>query len=222
MPAIRQRSHRMSPAKKAEVVTELKTLLESGVVEESSSEWASPIVVVSKKDGSNRICIDYRKLNVQAKFDAYPMPRINEMLDTIGQAKFLTTIDLAKGYWQVPMAQEDREKTAFTSPLGLLQFTIMPFGLRGAPATFQRLMDNVLRGTEEYAGVYLDDIVIHSETWAEHLRQVQDVLRRLQTAGLTIKLKKCSFGVSECTYWGTRSDVGEYAPPKVKLRQSKT
>lgn len=158
LPAIRQRPHRMAPAKKPEVVKELKTLLDSGVVEESSSAWASPIVVVGKKDGSNRICVDYRKLNAQTKFDAYPMPRIDEMLDAIGQSQYLTTLDLAKGYWQVPMEPEDREKTAFTSPLGLLQFTVMPFGLSGAPATFQRLMDSVLRGTEEYAGVYLDDI----------------------------------------------------------------
>ena len=124
--AIRQRAHRMSPAKKAEVIMELKSLLKSGVVEESNSAWASPIVVVTKKDESNSICVDYRKLNARTKFDAYPMPRIDEMLDTIGRATYLTTIDLAKGYWQVPMEPGDREKTAFTSPLGLLQFTVMP------------------------------------------------------------------------------------------------
>ena len=111
-----------------------------------------------------------------------------------------TIYDLAKGYWEVPMEPKDREKTAFTSPLGLLQFTVMPFGLSRAPATFQRLMDSVLRGTEEFARVYLDDIVVHSENWKDHLKQVEEVLERLRKAGLTIKLKKCSFGVSECTY----------------------
>ncbi len=126
MPAIRQRQRRMAPDKKREVMEELKALLETGIVEESSSAWAYPIVMVAKKDGRNRICVDYRKLNAESKFDAYPMPRIDEMLDTIGRARYLTTIDLAKGYWQVPMEPEDREKTAFTSPLGLLQFTVCP------------------------------------------------------------------------------------------------
>ena len=215
--AIRQRPHRMSPAKKAEMITELKSLLKSGVVEESNSAWASPIVVVTKNDGSNRICVDYRKLNARTKFDAYPMPRIDEMLDTIGRATYLTTIDLAKGYWQVPMEPGDREKTAFTSPLGLLQFTVMPFGLSGAPATFQRLMDNVLRGTEEYAGVYLDDVIVHSDSWKEHLTQVAEILERLRRAGLTIKLKKCSFGVAECAYLGHQIGRGGVRPAEGKV-----
>ena len=92
------------------------------------------------------------------------------MLDAIGQSQYITTLDLAKGYWQVPLAEEDKEKTAFTSPLGLLQFRVMPFGLSGAPVTFQRLMDTVLRGSEEYTGVYLDDVVIHGTEWGEHLQ----------------------------------------------------
>lgn len=105
-----------------------------------------------KKDGTVRICIDYRRLNQITKFDAYPMPRIDDILDSIGVAQFIniTTLDLAKGYWQVPMSDEDKEKTAFTSPTRLYQFTVMPFGLSGAPATFQRMMDSILRGTEEF------------------------------------------------------------------------
>ena len=122
------------------------------------------MVIVKKKDGSNCICVDYRKLKAVTKFDAYPMPQSDELLDNIGQSKYLTTLDLAKGYWQVPMAEEDKGKTAFSSPLGLLQFTTMPFGLSGALATFQRLMDQVLRGTEAYAVVYLDDIIIYGDS----------------------------------------------------------
>ena len=133
------------------------------------------MVIVGKKDGSNRICVEYRKLNAATKFDAYPMPWIDELLDNIGQSKYLTMLDLAKGYWQVPMAEKDKEKTAFSSPLGLLQFTTMPFGLSGAPATFQRLMDQVLRGTEAYAGVYLDNIIIYGDTWDQHLENIQNV-----------------------------------------------
>ena len=150
---------------KKDVCAELKQMSEDGLIEESTSEWSSPLVIVKKKDGSNRICVDYRKVNAVTNFDAYPMPRIDEMLDKVGNAKYITTLDLAKGYWQVPMAREDKEKTAFSSPMGLYQFTVMPFGLSGAPATFQRLMDQTLRGLEEFVGVYLDDVVIHSVSW---------------------------------------------------------
>uniref|UniRef100_A0A1X7SFW8 Reverse transcriptase domain-containing protein n=1 Tax=Amphimedon queenslandica TaxID=400682 RepID=A0A1X7SFW8_AMPQE len=164
---------------------ELEEMERDGIIEKSSSEWASPLVIVKKKDGGIRLCVDYRQLNQVTKFDAYPMPRVEELLDTIGDAEFITTLDLAKGYWQVPVNEKDREKTAFTSPRGLYQFKTMPFGLSGAPATFQRMMDEILRGTETFAGVYLDDIVIHSSIWRDHLNQLTDVLKRLDDARLT-------------------------------------
>ena len=188
------------------------------MVEESTSGWASPIVVVQKKDGSNRLCIDYRKLNARTKFDAYPMPRIDEMLDAIGQSQYITTLDLAKGYWQVPLAEEDKEKTAFTSPLGLLQFRVMPFGLSRAPATFQRLMDTMLRGSEEYTGVYLDDVVIYGTEWGEHLQNIETVFQKLQETGLTLKLKKCSFGMESCTYLGHQIGKGGVLPEESKVK----
>ena len=122
---------------------ELQQMLCDGLIEESNSEWSSPIVVVRKKDESKQICVDYRKLNAVTKLDAYPMPRIDELLDQIRKAKYKTALDLAKGYWQVPMADEDWEKTAFSSLMGLYQFTVMTFGLSGAPATFQRMMDQI-------------------------------------------------------------------------------
>ena len=133
---------------------------QKGVIVESNSKWSSPMVIVPKKAGGVRICVDYRQLNQHTKFDSYPMPRVDELLDAIGQARYLTMLDLCKGYWQVPLKEEDQTKTAFASPIGLFQFTVMPFGLCGAPATFQRLMDTVLRGTEQFTGVYLDNIVI--------------------------------------------------------------
>ena len=214
---IRQRPYRIPPALKKDLCDELQTMLKDGLIEESSSEWSSPIVVVKKKDGSNRICVDYRKLNGITKFDAYPMPRIDEMLDAIGNAKYISTLDLAKGYWQIPMDQQDREKTAFSSPLGLFQFTVMPFGLSGASASFQRMMDQTLRGLNDFVGVYLDDIIIHSSTWKEHLVHLQQVLERLQDAGLTLKLKKCEFGAAECTYLGHRIGQGGVRPEQSKV-----
>ena len=111
-------------------------MLEQGIIEPSSSAWSAPIV--KKKDGALRLCVDYRRLNGVSKADAYPMPRVNDLIDRLGKSCFVSTMDLTRGYWQVPVA---RYKTAFTTPFGLYQFNVMPFGLQGAPATFQRLMD---------------------------------------------------------------------------------
>ena len=214
---IRQRPYHLPPAIKDDIIKELNELKDSGIIEESNSDWASPIVVVQKKDGSNRICVDYRKLNSTTKFDAYPMPRIDEMLDAVGKSNYLTTLDLTKGYWQVPMSQDDKAKTAFISPLGLMQFTVMPFGLSGAPATFQRLMDNILAGLEHIAGVYLDDIIVYGDTWEQHIQNVQTVFERLQKADLTLKLKKCNFGVEDCVYLGHRVGKGGVRPEQTKI-----
>ena len=117
------------------------------------------------------------------------MARVDELLDEIDNAQFITTLDLAKGYWQVPVSKEDREKTAFVSPKDLYQFITMPFGLSGAPATFQRMMDSILRGTEVFAGLYLDDIVIYSKTLQDHLTHLRDVFQRLEDTHLTVKMK---------------------------------
>ena len=112
-----------------------------GIIEPSTSEWASPIVLVPKKDGSLRMCVDYRRLSSVSEADAYPTPRIDDLIDRLGDARYISTIDLTRGYWQVPVAPQARSRTAFMTPFGLYQFTVMPFGLHGAPATFQRMMD---------------------------------------------------------------------------------
>ncbi len=127
------------------VQSELEAMLEMGVIEESHSDWASLIVLVPKTDGSVRFCVDYRKVNAVSKFDAYPMPRVDELLDRLGNARINSTLDLTKGYWQVPLLPLSKEKTAFTTPFGLHQFVTLPFGLFGAPATFQQLIDKILR-----------------------------------------------------------------------------
>lgn len=141
---------------------EVEEMLRCGVIEPSSSEWCSSVVIVFKKDGSLRICIDFRRLNAISEFDAYPMPRVDELLEKVGAAKYITTLDLCKGYWQVPLEVSSRQYTAFRTPAGLFQFTVMPFGLHGAPATFQRLMDKVLQGCDHCSAAYLDDVVIYS------------------------------------------------------------
>ena len=159
----------------------------AGIIERSSSEWAAPIVLVKKKDSTLRMCIDYRRLNTVLEMDAYPMPRVDELIDRLGDAQYITTLDLSRGYWQVPVRKEDQHKTAFTTPYGLFQFRVMPFGLQGAPATFQRMMDILLRDVHDFSAAYLDDVIIHSNNWKEHICHITQVLQRLETACLTVK-----------------------------------
>ena len=152
---------------------EIKELLDLGIITPSRSPWAAPVVLVPKKDGGKRLCVDYRKLNLVTKADPYPIPRIEDMIDDIGQASYITALDLTKGYWQVPVAKASQEKTAFVTPWGKYQFVTMPFGLVNAPSTFQRLMDQLLEGTQMFAAAYLDDVIIHSRCWEEHLEHLR-------------------------------------------------
>ena len=155
-------------------------------IKNSDSPWASPIVLVTKKDGSTRFCIDYRRLNNVTRKDAYPLPNNNETLETLSVAEWFNTLDLASGYWQVPVAPADRAKTAFTTRKGLFEWKVMPFGLSNAPATFSRLMELALRGLHwERCLIYLDDIVVF---W----RNFEQVFDRLASAGLKLKPKKCA------------------------------
>ena len=169
---VRTRPYRLPVHKQDVIRRELAAMLELGVVEESHSDWCSPVVLVGKPDGSVRFCVDYRRVNAVSKIDAYPMPRIDELVDRLGMFTYYTTLDCTKGYWQIPLSPAAREKTAFSTPLGLYQFKVLLFGLFGALATFQRLMDRVLRPHAAYAAAYLDDIVIYGDGWEQHMQQV--------------------------------------------------
>ena len=147
------------------VKQELKEMLNQGIIEPSVSECAVPIVPIVKKDGSLRLCVYYRRLNATSQTNGYPMPRIDDLIDQLGQAQFLSTLDLTRGYWQVPMGKASHHKTAFVTPFGQFQFTVMPFGLSGAPSTFQQMMDLITKDTRDFAAVYLDDLIIYSDTW---------------------------------------------------------
>ena len=203
------------------VESELKEMLDGGIIEPSASQWSASMVLVTKKDGSLRICVDYRRLNSVSQVDAYPMPRVDELLDRLGKANFIATMDLTRGYWQVPVAEQDRHKTAFNSPFGFFQFRVMPFGLQGAPATFQRMMDQLLTGAYKFAAAYLDDLVIYSSTWSDHLQHICLILKKLQEAGLTVKLRKCQFGMQQCTYLGFIVGSGLLKPEIDKLKAIK-
>ena len=185
-------------AVRREVARQLAHMQEQGVIQPSSSPWASAIVLVRKKDGSLRICVDYRHLNSVTKSDTFPLPRIDDLLDQLGNSKYFTTLDLAAGYWQIRVADDSIEKTAFVTSNGLFEFRVMPFGLTNAPAVFQRLMQRVLSGLNKeeepsFVVVYIDDILIFSRTMEEHLHHISLVLDRLQSAGLKLKASKCHF-----------------------------
>ena len=178
-------------------------MLEDDVIEPSDSPWASPAVMVTKKDRSIRFCVDYRRVNACTKKDAYPLPRIDDTLNTLGGAQWFCTMDLASGYWQVKMKEEDKPITAFVTRHGLFQFKVMPFGLTNAPTTFQRLMDTVLQGLQwQRCLVYLDDIIVFGKTFDETLQNLRLVLDRLKSAGLKLKASKCHWFKRSVKYLG--------------------
>ena len=216
-PPLRLPPYRLPHAHREFLKKELDETLKSGIIEPATGEWSSPIVLVKKKDGSLRLCVDFRKLNKMSQTDAYPMPRVDDQIDRVGKAKFISTLDLTRGYWQVPVADEDRPKTAFATPFGLFQFNVMPFGLQGAPATFQRLMDGVIQGLGDFSAAYLDDLIVFSETFEEHFHQLRKVLQRLREVGLTAKAKKCLFGADHCVYLGHLVGGGVVRPELTKL-----
>ena len=159
--------------------------------------------LVSKKDGGVRFCIDYRKLNNQTKKDVYPLPRIDLILDALGKATIRSKLDLTSGYWQIPLQPEDREKTAFMTRDGLFEFLVMPFGLTNAPATFQRVMDMVLSGLNwKICMVYIDDIIVYSQDFDQHLEHLQEIFNRLSENSLVLCPKKCSFCCDELFFLG--------------------
>lgn len=201
---IKQRFYPMSPAIQKIVHQELEEMLKLGVVRPSRSAWSSPIVMARKKDGTYRFCVDYRKVNQSTERDAYPLPFVSNTLDKLRDAKFLTSLDIKSAYWQVPVEESSRAATAFTVPgRGLFEFCRMPFGLHNSPATWQRLIDNVLGyDLEPYVFVYLDDIVIVTNDFSKHLEVLQEVFKRLGSAGLTVSRKKCQFCRPQLKYLG--------------------
>jgi transposase InsO family protein len=203
-PPIKQRYFCVSPVIQASMNTELDEMLRLGVVEPSTSAWSSPVVMTRKKDGTYRFCIDFRKVNAITKKDAYPLPKVNYILDRLRDARFLTTLDIKSAYWQVPMDPGSKEKTAFTVPgRGLYQFNRMPFGLCNSPATWQRLIDHVLGPVvEPYTFAYMDDIVICTPDFNTHLAILKKVFGQLREAGLTLNHDKCIFGRQELRYLG--------------------
>ena len=205
-PPLHQPYRRQNPAVRREEMAQVQQMLSSSVIRPSNSPWASPVVMVRKKDSSLRFCVDFRQLNTATVKDAHPLPRIDDLLDALHGAKWFSTLDLKSGYWQVPIAEQDKEKTAFRTSSGqLFEFNQVPFGLCNAPATFSRLMDRVLAGLHwETCLFYLDDIIVFSSTWEEHLARLREVFERLRHAKLKLGASKCTFAAKEVSYLGHR------------------
>lgn len=208
-----------SLAKRRAIDGALDELLATNVVRRSDSPWASPVVPVEKKDGSFRLCVDYRRLNALTRKDAYPLPTIESIVGNLGSARYFTILDASKGYLQVEMDREDQAKTAFTCHRGLFEFTRMPFGLCNAPATFQRLMDRVLGDSRwSHAMCYLDDIVIYSRSLEEHASHLEDVLGRLKAAGITLNPAKAQIARTQVQLLGFTLGGGSIEPNAEKLQ----
>ena len=214
---IRSHPYRIPPRWMNEVKAQIDQLLQLGIIEASESPWSSAVVTVRKKTGGCRICIDYRAINGVTTPDPYQMPFIEDILDTLASAKHMSKIDLNKGFHQIPVRREDKEKTAFCTPWGKYQFSRMPFGLRNGPAVFQRLMDKILHQDLEYSRVYIDDIVIFSQSWEQHCLHLSKVLERLRAAGLTANRSKCQWGQQKFEFLGHMVGEGLVSPSECKI-----
>ncbi len=213
----RQAPYRAGHSSRILIKKEIERMQSEGVIEPAMSEWASPVVIVPKNDGSARFCVDYRKLNASTIRDAYPIPRMDDCIDSLGEAKIFTTLDCNSGYWQIPIKESDRHKTAFVSHMGSYHFKRMPFGLTNAPATFQRAIDILLSGVNwQFCLVYLDDVIVYSNTEEDHIRHVDEVLTVLGKAGLSLKFAKSHFFRRSVNYLGHRITPGQL---KVDLKR---
>ena len=197
---------------------EVEKMLDMGVIEKSESPYSSPIVIVKKSDGSNRFCIDFRQLNRITVFDAEPLPSVDELFAGLSGSRFFSKIDLSKGYWQIALSDDAKEKTAFRTSSGLYHFRVMPFGLVNAPATFSRVMRTLLRGMSNVTN-YLDDILVHTYSWDDHLVALSELFRRLRAAGLTARPSKCQLGCTRIEFLGHVVEEGKIRPMTDKVEK---
>lgn len=213
---LKQHPYRVNPFKKAQMAKEVDFMLANGIIQPSASPWSSPCLLVLKSDDTFRFCTDYRKVNAVTRSDSFPIPRIDDCIDQIGSATFVSKLDLMKGYWQVPLTLRAREISAFVTPNGLYEYLVMPFGMKNAPATFQRMMTEVVKGLDG-CGVYIDDIIIFTSDWKEHMKVIKQLFERLSAAELTVNLRKCDFARATVTYLGHEVGGGMVRPIEAKV-----
>ena len=202
---VKSKPYRLTWTEETQLRKELDHLLELGLIRPSKGEWTSPVLFVGKKDGSLRLCVDYRRLNKITVKDHFPLPFIDELVDSMGGARYFSTLDAASGYWQVPMHEDSIRKTGFVTKYGVFDWCVLPFGLSTAPATFQRLMARILQPLlGKCVHVFIDDIIVYSRTLEEHVHHLEQVFEICKEANLRIKLAKCSFASDNVEYLGHR------------------
>lgn len=215
---IRSAPYRVSAFERQVISKKVEEMLDDGIIRPSFSPWASPVVLVKKKSGEFRFCVDYRRLNAITKRDVYPLPLMDDVFDRLAGAKWFSSLDLKSGYWQMLVDPADVSKTAFVTPDGLFEFLRLPFGLNNAPSTFQRLMDRVLANLKwQMCLVYLDDILIFGRSFEEHQQRLDLVLSALEKAGLTLNVSKCIFATTKVFHLGHIIDEHGIQPNPEKI-----
>ena len=195
--------YRTSPGEREAMAEQIADMLKAGLITESKSPFSSPVVMVKKRNGKLRFCVDYRKLNAITKKDVYPLPRIDNILDALKGSKLFSLVDMASGYWQIELEEEDMEKTAFTTIFGLYHWKVVPFGLCSAPATYQRMVDRLLAGLLwRVCLAYLDDVIIYSKSFEDHLSRLREVFSAIDEANLRMQPEKCEFGKDRLKFLG--------------------
>jgi len=199
----RAQLYQASHASREVIAKEVQRQRDLGVMEPSSAEWAFPVVLVPKPDGTMRFCVDYRQLNEVTVHEVYPLPRMDDCIDFLGDAKVFSTFDCNSGYWKIPVADEDRDKTTFVCHEGAYRYIRLPFGPSNAPATFQRAIDMILGGLKwKSCLVYLDDIIVFSLSAGEHVEHLREAFAAIRGAGVSLKAKKCHLFQEEVEYLG--------------------
>ena len=214
---IKQHPYRLHPQKEKIVEEEVQYMLDHNLIVQSNSPWSSPIVLVKKSDNKYRLCFDYRKLNAVTVTDTFPIPRLDDCIDQVGHAKFLSKFDLLKGYWQVGLTDRARTVSAFVTKNGLYECCVMPFGMKNSSATFQRLMNIVTRDLKGCI-VYIDDVVIFSDDWETHLERVEAFFQAVKDAGLVINLTKCDFASAKVKFLGHEIGLGQLLPVDANVK----
>ena len=214
---IKQHPYRMNPMELQYLREEIQFLLDNDFIEPSQSDWSSPCILVPKPDGTFRMCTDYRKVNSVTKTDSFPVPRMDDCIDNIGQAKYVTKFDLLKGLWPIPLTDRAKEISAFVTPDGLYQYKVMPFGMKNSPATFQRQINMIITGLDN-CKAYIDDAIIYSEEWDQQIKTIREFFERLTKAKLTINLAKSEFCHATLTFLGHVVGQGQVKPVEAKVK----
>ncbi|KAJ8032010.1 hypothetical protein HOLleu_25409 [Holothuria leucospilota] len=213
---IKQHPYRVNPRKRQHLRDEVRYMLDHDIIEPSNSEWSSPCILVPKPDGGYRFCTDYRKVNAVTRTDSYPIPRIDDCIDRIGKAAYVSKFDLLKGYWEIPLTERARKISAFVTPDGLFQYKVMPFGMKNSQMTFKRLVNNLTSDLEN-CEVYVDDVIVYSNSWDEHVQHVKALFDKLAKANLTVNLVKSEIACAHVIYLGHVVGQGKVRPIKAKV-----